>query len=666
VPVVFDTRTADIFNLTKLSLETALASVAVVATVLAVRADRRARRPMAVPRLALPVAALVAAVGISVVFSRNPLVSIVGAYQRYNGLLPLLVPIALAGALVAVVRRPRADIGWVVGGLLAADAVLAGYVLVQASGHDLFTFRDAFGNPDPYPAGTMGNSNFAGGLLGLSLPLWLVPFLRGGRWRVVAVAGAGLCAIAMWETKSRGGLVAALVGLAVLAWVERERLPRPLLVVAAASVVAAAIVAVAVVWHPFMDAPASFLDRFDVLRSESVDVRGDEWSVAVAIAADHPIAGAGPESFAGLYPAYRHPLEGRAAGSIVPDKPHSLLLETAAASGLLGVAALCWVVAATIATGAGTRRRGAVEPEERWLLSALVAAYAGYVAQALFSIDVPPLAMTGWLLVGSIAAVADPAVVTARSQPRAPKPARRPTASTVRVPEGVIVGTAVVVAALAVGASALPWRADRAEGAAQRAEAAGHGDAAAAQYQRAIDRNPFEAAYRLGAGALAERAAAQATTADDRVRFAQQAVGHYRDAERLRPGTAVVQIRLASALTMAASVLGPDAFAAASDAWDEAIERDPFNWEAFRGQGLALAAWGHVTAGAEQHLRDAVHAFEVSVYIRPDQADTWAELAAARLALGDRAGAIYAYESSLAYDPDNDDVVAALAALKRS
>jgi hypothetical protein len=33
-------------------------------------------------------------------------------------------------------------------------------VLVQASGHDWFEFSDALGIPDPFPAGTIGNSNF--------------------------------------------------------------------------------------------------------------------------------------------------------------------------------------------------------------------------------------------------------------------------------------------------------------------------------------------------------------------------------------------------------------------------------------------------------------------------------------------------------------------------
>src|SRR5438270_12667058 len=56
---------------------------------------------------------------------------------------------------------------------------------------------------------------------------------------------------------------------------------------------------------------------------------------------------------------------------------------------------------------------------QRMLLLAFLAGTAAYLAQSIVSIDVPPLAASGWVGLAGLAALADPRIVAAReSRPR--------------------------------------------------------------------------------------------------------------------------------------------------------------------------------------------------------------------------------------------------------
>src|SRR5262249_60968894 len=100
--------------------------------------------------------------------------------------------------------------------------------------------------------------------------------------------------------------------------------------------------------------------------------------------------------------------------------------EAASTTGLRGLAAYLWVVIAVIV--AAVNRLEKSSGLERVLLASFLAAFAAYLTQAAFSIDVPPLAALGWVLIGSLVALADPAVVARREQ-TADGPRRRRDAS---------------------------------------------------------------------------------------------------------------------------------------------------------------------------------------------------------------------------------------------
>jgi hypothetical protein len=424
----------------------------------------------------------------------------------------------------------------------------------------------------------------------------------------------------------------------------RARVPRGALIgtVVAAGVVA--VVAVVVVWHPFMDDVPSPLADIGMLRTESVDIRGEQWRAAMSMIADRPVLGSGPESYVTLASRHRSPEAGAAEGLLLADKPHNLLLETGVASGLLGLAALVAVYVVVLRGALGTR-----ESRRDETVAAFVAALAAYVVQAQFSIDVPALALVGWLVLAALVVEADPRVVAARAAVETTSSSRRPKAKgsqraaperLVTVPRPVVVATAALVAAALVAFAVQPYFADRHAGTAVRLagdEGAAVQDVAAA-WRAAIEQHPWESTYRLDEGISWERAALAATNPERAAGYAQVAAASYREAERLRPGTALIAARRAETATLLARA-GAATFDEAEAAWQHALDVDPYDWEVHNGFALMLVSWAESKDGDRGLFERAERELEATVYIRNDQADAWANLAQVRAALGDDDGA---------------------------
>lgn len=130
----------------------------------------------------------------------------------------------------------------------------------------------------------------------------------------------------------------------------------------------------------------------------SFDVRADYWRAAVGMWRTHPLAGMGPGTFAGAYPAFRLP------GSEEGRMTHSAYLGLAAETGAAGLAAfLCMAVAWLAALRAPAGRR---EP----LCAAVFVSVCAFLLHgaADVSLIVPGTTFTVWLLAGLGAGAASP------------------------------------------------------------------------------------------------------------------------------------------------------------------------------------------------------------------------------------------------------------------
>lgn len=211
----------------------------------------------------------------------------------------------------------------------------------------------------PRAAGPFGESNF----FALSLAV-LVPFclhlLARGRWRQWLGAAALLALIAgIFSTGSRGGVLAAGVGVALYAFASGDRRIR---IGALAAVVVGAVLLLA-----FSTQASSSANR-------TVSGRTTENEIALAMFRDHPLTGVGPDQYPVLYHDYARkigndPRFGR--------EPHSLPLQILAEQGVTG--AIGWLGAAIFLVGFIRTSGLWVNPIGRALTVSLITYLAGSV-----------------------------------------------------------------------------------------------------------------------------------------------------------------------------------------------------------------------------------------------------------------------------------------------
>jgi O-antigen ligase len=212
-------------------------------------------------------------------------------------------------------------------GTLAGIAIVCAYAVVDR------LLGGAPSPPDPFE-GTLlnqplGYANALGGMAAIGLAAVTGLLLSERRLRALLIALAALFVVTLALTASRGGWVAAVVGVAVAValGLNRRRLARRL-----AAAAALALVVVLVL-------PAGSLA--DDLARHGGD-RPFYWHVAWQEAADAPLAGSGAGTFELLW------LEHRPAPVDVRDA-HSLYLETLAELGVVGLGLLALALAPPLA-----------------------------------------------------------------------------------------------------------------------------------------------------------------------------------------------------------------------------------------------------------------------------------------------------------------------------
>jgi O-antigen ligase/tetratricopeptide (TPR) repeat protein len=158
---------------------------------------------------------------------------------------------------------------------------------------------------------------------------------RRREYRRVLWGLAGALGIVLILTASRGGLLSILAGVGTVGIFRLMQMPRVTQKIPARALAGVAgFVGVAVV--------AGFV-IISVTRERagntSDEGRLDMWRSAVAILGDHPITGVGPGIFGRAFRTYRDP-------TIVQDKlasAHNAYLNTAAETGLIGIAVSIWL-----------------------------------------------------------------------------------------------------------------------------------------------------------------------------------------------------------------------------------------------------------------------------------------------------------------------------------
>ena len=314
----------------------------------------------------LPLLAAAGAAMLAFVFSISWPLSLIGSFTRYESLPMRLSYLGLAASAV-----------WLLRTRLQQDAVGVAFVV----GTSVVAFKawlQWFFNAPFRPDGDVGNANLLAALIVMAIPIAID---RGRRsayltpaWAVaIVVLLAGLVV-----TTSRSGGLGLIAGtLTVIALSVPARFFRAAGALAAVGVGAAA--AFILVWPPLRG-----------LNQDPPELRVHLYQDALRMIAARPVSGWG-EDTTGL--AFGQFLSRDYAGLVTFDRVHSGVLEIAATQGLLGLAALTWVIV-VLARGMW---RGRSRPGVPGLAGALV----GYSVWVFFNFDWAPATGAFWLLAGT-------------------------------------------------------------------------------------------------------------------------------------------------------------------------------------------------------------------------------------------------------------------------
>jgi putative inorganic carbon (hco3(-)) transporter len=491
LPVTFDPGTAERYGVAKFSV--LMIGALVLALLWIVDAITNTELPDLRTGLHWPILAMVVVGVLATIFSVNPRLSLVGAYQSYDGLLALasFAVVALIAAeswRVADLRRILTVF------LLASGGLVILYGLIQTADVELGTSWDwihfvnagaSFG-PTSTVWSTFGNPNHFAGFVAAMLPIGVIVAISDRSVWVRALSGVVLLGglVCLVETSSLGGLAAAVGALALTAilLIPELRGRRTLALWCGAGLVVAVGIAFVIV-----GAQGTISRKLDAITQWSSGTstaaqRVQYWHSAVDMAKDRPILGWGPDTFGYLAPTYQTQKFVDAFGpNQVINAAHNTFLETLATKGVLGLGALlfflAWLALRAIGAWRNTRARERTDEgwrEHRLMLTAALGAAVGVLLQNSFNVELLGINIVLWAMAGVVSVVAlsvgvpvglNPARivrVTPFDETASPEPARQPNRRQARRSGAAVplaIG-AVVVVALAWFSSTW-WRADR-------------------------------------------------------------------------------------------------------------------------------------------------------------------------------------------------------------
>jgi O-antigen ligase len=355
VPLAFNTDTFDVFNLTKFTLATLVALVVIGLWIV----ESLQSRKLLIPRtgIELPMIALLLASAITTALTFAKVVSILGFYKSYDGLISIAV-FTVIGICTAEVFDTKQQIRSALyalafaGGIPSAIYGVLQYVTFVTEGRIKLDWelwgQASFKTSAVFS--TYGNPNHFAAFLAIVIPIAIVlavtttePPVRWLGWGFVVLA-----TLEVLQAQSRGAWAATgavALALVVLFQQEVRRRPRILAAVTGAGVALFAFATIALRSRTNL---LSRLVSMVAVNDTSSRQRILLWRAGLEAAMDKPIFGWGLDTFRTVFLKYQGmEFFKRYGPNQVANGPHNVFISWLFSAGLLGFAAFLWILGAT-------------------------------------------------------------------------------------------------------------------------------------------------------------------------------------------------------------------------------------------------------------------------------------------------------------------------------
>jgi O-antigen ligase len=252
--------------------------------------------------------------------------------------LTLVLGIVLVFIVYGAVREPK-HARWLVRGYIAGAVLsaLVGLFVTAPATTDTTRLSGGIGDPNELALVLVP---------GLALAFFAIPGAQGEIERWLLILSAGAIALALFQTGSRGGLIAlaaAFIAAVIFGGSRRPHVFAGLLGLTALGVA-----------YFVLAAPPAVTGRVLHFTAGGGSGRTDLWAIARQVAHDHPIVGIGIGNFEDVEAAYASRTTNLPAVDIVIDNPHVVhnsYLELLAELGVVGLALFVAFVAGALTLG---------------------------------------------------------------------------------------------------------------------------------------------------------------------------------------------------------------------------------------------------------------------------------------------------------------------------
>jgi len=343
--------------------------------------------------------------------------------------------------------------------LLAAAGVtalaVAGYAYAQKFGYDPVRWSKS---SQERVFASIGHPNMLAGYLIMIIPLSIGLAWAARSWQLKALGGvvAAACFPPLMMTLTKAAWLGSLVGGAVLVGCFLASRPARGVVWTKAKKIWLAVAAAGVVTAVAVALPGA-VRYFGQSLHGSTRGRVVFWQAALDMFGDHPVTGTGIGTFQVVFPRHR-PSTFRAKGvGYNTMHTHSEYLETLAEQGVIGAAALAFLIGVAAWVGCRGLHR-AESSADKWIFCGLLSALAGILTHSIVSVilrwSVCPTFF--WIILGLLASMGKIVLGEAGHPGGAAKRLPEPTAGPIEGrpgwPRGWRLGLAVVLPILVAGA----------------------------------------------------------------------------------------------------------------------------------------------------------------------------------------------------------------------
>lgn len=341
IPVLFYTRTNDVFEINKMFVFRFFTVLGVCVWI--VTAIREKRAVLFRTDLDFPVIGLLAVTFINTFVTNNFIVSVFGVYEDYEGIITAINYFFFYYLLVNYMGRKNL-VNKTVTMILISSGVISAYGLAQNFGWDFVKWNPDTYSPDRFFS-TLGNPNFLAAYIVEAIPVLVILFFitHESRKKFIFLGVLLAAVVVVFLTKSRAGFISLLVTLllvAVYSFIDARNKENELFSKNKKWFIAFAVLLLLTAFIPLVrDAFAMLWERSKNLFSMKgiiLTPRVYIWKSALMMFKDFPVLGTGLDTFQVMFPYYRFPIYWQLEWNGTPEKTHNVFLQVLATQGLAG------------------------------------------------------------------------------------------------------------------------------------------------------------------------------------------------------------------------------------------------------------------------------------------------------------------------------------------